>query len=243
MEINNSELDAIYDKFIKCKHSAGLEFHPFCIGWYNESVGERFKLPFSENTLGYSIVSTPSFFEEQFITFIKDVDFNSLKDPLDQCLTLVLEGLKNQFDEDIKIIHDFEIHPNRRPKVLVQSAGHVSGAAYYYQKHDVVDPPWTEDKKIFGVSSHSKYGGWFSFRGVFIFPDVQTPFLKMVPPSNKLSNEEKIELLDQFNFHWQNWKYREIGNPTDRYCERQKEYFLTKPTERFDLIKSYKLKP
>lgn len=47
-------------------------------------------------------------------------------------------------DQDIEAVHDFELLPSRRPKVLVQTAGHVSGAAYYYQRKDVVPDPWDE---------------------------------------------------------------------------------------------------
>lgn len=43
---------------------------------------------------------------------------------------------------EAETIHDFEMHPNRRPKVLVQTAGHVAGAAYYYQASDVKGNPW-----------------------------------------------------------------------------------------------------
>ena len=50
-------------------------------------------------------------------------------------------------DLEIEAIHDFELLPSRRPKVLVQTAGHVSGAAYYYRRADVQPDPW-EDSKV-----------------------------------------------------------------------------------------------
>lgn len=40
------------------------------------------------------------------------------------------------------------MHHSRRPKILVQTVGHVSGAVYYYQKSDVADQPWPPDKVI-----------------------------------------------------------------------------------------------
>jgi cyanocobalamin reductase (cyanide-eliminating) / alkylcobalamin dealkylase len=49
-------------------------------------------------------------------------------------------------DLDIECIHDFELHHSRRPKVLVQTAGHVAGAAYYYQRKDVQNDPWPANK-------------------------------------------------------------------------------------------------
>jgi methylmalonic aciduria homocystinuria type C protein len=32
------------------------------------------------------------------------------------------------------MFQDFELYPNRRPKVLVQTAAHVSGAVQYFHK-------------------------------------------------------------------------------------------------------------
>lgn len=59
-------------------------------------------------------------------------------------------------DISAKIIYDYEMRPGtRRPKVLVQTAGHVSGAAYFYQKTDVYDAPWGMDQVIlYKTSNH-----------------------------------------------------------------------------------------
>lgn len=37
---------------------------------------------------------------------------------------------------------DYELLPNRKPKFLAQTAAHVAGAAYYYQRKDVKLDPW-----------------------------------------------------------------------------------------------------
>lgn len=42
------------------------------------------------------------------------------------------------------VIFDYEILPSRRPKFLAQTAAHVAGAAYYYQRKDVKLDPWGE---------------------------------------------------------------------------------------------------
>lgn len=44
------------------------------------------------------------------------------------------------------MLHDFDMDHNRRPKILVQTAGHVSGAAYYYQRKDIKNDPWPTEK-------------------------------------------------------------------------------------------------
>ena len=70
-------------------------------------------------------------------------------------LIWILSFLKTLFqvllpENDVEIIQDFELHPKtRRPKLLVQTAGHVSGAAYYYQRTDVCKDPWPEKKASF----------------------------------------------------------------------------------------------
>jgi hypothetical protein len=54
----------------------GFEVHPFKIGWYNESVGEKFALPYSDDTLAFVVISQPSMFEKAFLPFVA----NNLKD-------------------------------------------------------------------------------------------------------------------------------------------------------------------
>lgn len=43
-------------------------------------------------------------------------------------------------------MYDFEMDRNRKPKILVQTAAHVAGAAYYYQRKDVANDPWGKTK-------------------------------------------------------------------------------------------------
>ena len=50
---------------------------------------------------------------------------------------------------DVESYHDFDLTHTRRPKVLVQTAGHVAGAVYYYQRSDVENKKWKPDKVWF----------------------------------------------------------------------------------------------
>ena len=43
-------------------------------------------------------------------------------------------------------IHDYELHPNHRPKVLVQTAGHVAGAVNFIQRSHLKSDPWPKDR-------------------------------------------------------------------------------------------------
>ncbi len=220
----------------------GLECHPFKVGWYNGVVQASFRLPHPPDTLSLIIISTPSMFEQIFTPFLSSAEFQAQSmDPLDQCMKKTFTDLA-EFFEDLQVerIHDFESHANKRPKVLVQTAGHVAGAARYYQRNDITGiDPWEEDERIYGVSMHPKYGGWFALRGVMIFKDVLVPDLEQKEPIDCVpTNEMKIDLLHKYNTCWKDWTFRDVcANPIQgRYSEEQKLYFETPPEGRHKLI-------
>lgn len=167
----------------------GFQCHPFKIGWYNEQVSKPFLLPYNEDTVAFIIISTPSMFEKSFIPFLASGDClrSKQQDPLDQCMVKHFSAVKAEYPElDIETIHDFEVTPNRRPKVLVQTAGHVSGAVRYYQRKDLTSDPWSPEKKIYGVCLHPEFGGWFALRGVAIFKMLSCPNLQRKLPRSVL---------------------------------------------------------
>ena len=94
-----------------------------------------------------------------FKPFILESSCIEGRDPVDEFMAHFFEKVKCQFPEhDIEVIHDFEMLPSRRPKVLVQTAAHVGGAAYYYQRNSVSKEkdPWGEKTKICGVMRKSQ---------------------------------------------------------------------------------------
>eukprot|EP00112_Aurelia_sp_Birch-Aquarium-sp1_P020198 Seg515.8 transcript_id=Seg515.8/GoldUCD/mRNA.D3Y31 product="Methylmalonic aciduria and homocystinuria type C protein" protein_id=Seg515.8/GoldUCD/D3Y31 len=229
----------------KLTEPLGLEIYPFKIGWYNASVQPAFHLPYDTDRVAFIILSVPSMFEKCLIPFIKDDQFDCLsnQDPLDQCMKEVFIKIKDHFKEyKIDGIHDYEVHPNRRPKILVQTAGHVAGAAYYYRQEDIQN--CSVEGKLYGVSIHPKYGGWFAFRGALIFENVTCADLVQRDPEDVVKTDElKLELLKKFNYHWKDWSYRDIIKPESTYSEEQKLFFITPPSERKSLLDSMKNMP
>jgi len=222
----------------------GLECHPFKVEWYNECVKKNFQLDFEGDTLAFVIISIPSFFEKTFLPYlINHSTTDSSTDFLDQCICDCFKSTSKLFMEhEIEMMHDFEIRPGtRRPKILVQTAGHVSGAAYFYQKENITNPPWASDQNIYGVSLHPKYAGWFALRGVMIFKNLKASNLCYKAPVDILLEEEKkVELLNLYNTRWQDWTYRDIVEPIERYSKLQRDYFSTPPAERTALIERLK---
>ncbi|KAH9367110.1 hypothetical protein HPB48_014752 [Haemaphysalis longicornis] len=103
------------------------------ISWYNERVPDVFKFAYEPDTLCFVAISTPSTFEKAFLPFVLDNRNSSVKDPYDQCMTACFSRVKEAFaGERLEVIQDFELHPSRRPKVIMQTAGHIAGAVHYY---------------------------------------------------------------------------------------------------------------
>ena len=131
------------------------------------------------------------------------------------------------------MIHDFELTlPHRRPKILLQTAAHVSGAAFYYK-------PQLSQHRL-GVCIHPQYGGYFGIRGAIIFKQLLVPELDLLksPPQDVVPPEKQQELLHLFNDRWTDMTYRNIIPVQCRYSDLQMAYFALKPKDRIDFIKS-----
>lgn len=207
------------------------------IGWYNEVIKPIFHLNYPYDTLAILIISTPQMFEKAFKPFITSCQLSGLFNPIDECMIYHLNYIKQLFPNmNIEIIHDFEMHAGRRPKVLMQTVAHVSGSAYYYQRSNLKVDPWNPNKKIYGVCIHPKYGGWFALRAIIIFKDFICSYLLKKEPEDIVPENKKQELLEKFNYNWESWSYRDIIPVSERYSEEQKKYFATKPGQRLKII-------
>ncbi|XP_053103280.1 cyanocobalamin reductase / alkylcobalamin dealkylase isoform X2 [Hemicordylus capensis] len=253
MELRVVHLDKRIRDYLE---NLGFEIHPFKVGWYNAVLPPGFHLPYSDNTLAFVVLSVPAMFEKAFKPFLKSQLLKKICDPVDQCIShhLLLLG-ENLADQHMDVMCDYEMLPSRKPRFLAQTAAHVAGAAYYYQRKDVQQDPWGEKvrckpehakpwgefvcwrQKIYGVCIHPLYGGWFAIRALLLFPDIEAPNLLQNAPIDCVTTEkERIELLEKFNFHWRDWSYRDIIEVKEKYSEEQKTYFATPPTERLKLL-------
>ncbi|XP_036378544.1 cyanocobalamin reductase / alkylcobalamin dealkylase [Megalops cyprinoides] len=224
----------------------GFEVYPFKIGWYNAVLSPSFHLPYPEDTLAAVVLSTPSMFERAFIPFLESHSCEGVTDPIDQCIRHSISTCVTQNfpGKEVNISYDYEMLPNRKPKFLAQTAAHVAGAAYYYQRTDVMDDPWGE-KKMFGVCIHPKLGGWFAIRALLVFPGVEvgSELQQRPPPDCVPSQESRVELLERFNFRWQDWTYRDIVPTAECYSQEQKMYFSTPPGQRAALLRQWGFLP
>ncbi|XP_044056776.1 cyanocobalamin reductase / alkylcobalamin dealkylase [Siniperca chuatsi] len=229
-----------------CLSKLGFEVYPLKVGWYNSVLLPSLRLAYPDDSLAVVVLSTPAMFEQAFLPFMEERGCQGLSDPIDQCVKHCVSSAVSQCfpGQKVDVRYDYELLPSRKPKFLAQTAAHVSGAAFYYQQSDVRDQPWAE-KKMFGVCVHPKFGGWFAIRALLVFGGVTvgSEMVQPVPPDSVPSREGRIQLLEAFNFHWQNWTYRDIVRPVQTYSQKQKDYFSTPPAQRFALLKTWGLLP
>lgn len=95
----------------------GLELHVFNLSDYDEYVEERFKFNRDENLQAYLVISRPDFFEKCVVPFIQESEHTSVQDPIDASAKKVIRDLF----KGSEIIFDYEMYPNRLPKVLMQT--------------------------------------------------------------------------------------------------------------------------
>jgi len=236
MTIDKDEVNHFKQKIEGLLSPHGFEVHPFLTGWYNDFVSPKFHLEYPENTLAFIIISQPSMFEDAFIPFLKTQykDTSSLRDPIDECMLHYFSSI-HDLSPSVVTLHDFQLTPTRRPKILVQTAGHVAGAVKFYKPQDYSE---LSEKKFYPVCHHPVWGGWFALRGVAIFTDVQTQLARMEPPEN-LSHKEAVDMITLYNECWQDWRWRDVGRKdisAARYSAQQIKYFETSPADRFKII-------
>lgn len=218
----------------------GFEVHPFLVQWYNELVDKPYALDYPNPTLAYIVVSTPSMFEKVFIPYIKslsDSELEELRDPINTAVRLKMEEAKQGCtvvdNKTIDILYDYEM-VNRKPVILVQTAGDVAGAVRLYQGSDLDESHQfkTPYGKVFPCALHPKYGGWFAFRAAFVFKTLTQGDLVKPPRLDILKSQSEIQdFLEKANLRWQDWSYRDLIEPVERYSEIQRRYFGMEKTE------------
>ncbi|CAI5442007.1 unnamed protein product [Caenorhabditis angaria] len=254
------EIKKLVDQELPEHH--GFESHMFKIGSYNSSVSDLFTLPFPESTMALLILSTPDMFDVAFRKWIVnktqeeysgnfDEMTEELSSPIQMFLEDRLENLKDKLElaeHRHEILHDYSLTPQRRPRILMQTCGHVAGAAYYYQPRHFADceENWPlpgkmgPNLKFIGLSLHPVYGGHFAFRSVLIFPDVQIPeYVEEEPKPILTAKEEVREALEKFNYNWKDSGFRDFGCPTHRYSATQMEFFGRPVSERWEVLRPW----
>ena len=233
----------------------GLEVAPFKVGWYNASLADqRFAFNLPPDTLAFVVVSAPSMFEKSFLPFVRELktaDDAVIRDPLDRCMHHHFAKLCGLFPPHYgaEPMHDFEMASpvSKRPKVLVQTAGHVAGVVRFYRHQDLNEEGLKilkslrgKDSKVFPVCVHPRFGGWFGLRGILLFKNVQIfdDLTPKSPPDVIPSQAEIAKLLYLFNDHWKDWRYRDVGvaHDVERYSPLQQKYFGLPPDLRKELL-------
>lgn len=219
------------------KEDIGFEVYPFKVQWYNELVDKKYQLPYDLNTIAVAVISTPDMFDQAFKQYLATGLYKSTENPSYEALIYYMEQVQKILPEtDVR--YYFEKNENGDATILTQTATHVAGGAFYYQRRDVQNDPWDKDKKIYGFSFHPKYGGWVSLDAVIFLKDLKYPDLPKREPVDCIpTNEERIRLLKLLNEDQDYWGTRDFFRVEKRYSEEQIKYLKASISERIDMVK------
>ncbi|KHJ89069.1 hypothetical protein OESDEN_11119 [Oesophagostomum dentatum] len=191
-----------------------------------------------------------------------DAIAENIPSPIQAFLDDRLKPLTKQMDDrnvEYELLFDSSLYPNRKPKILLQTCGHISGATYYYKPSLVSDETWpprspggkkplfslhsqmrANPEQFIGLCLHPIYGGHFAFRCVFLFPKIHLPNFTAPQPISILKSKEEIrKALERFNYNYWDSGFRDFGSPLKRYSPIQMEYFGMLPSDRWSLIKRW----
>lgn len=83
------------------------------VGWYNETVGESFRLQYDDDTIAVLLVSTPDMFEKVFLPFVRSGDLRDVvRDPLDQSISNFVQQLTQV--STVIILTRLQVNPVKR---------------------------------------------------------------------------------------------------------------------------------
>ncbi|CAF1000041.1 unnamed protein product [Adineta ricciae] len=231
------DFEAVYDLLQADLVNSGFEIHPFLISWYNSVVDPIFRLTdYDDDTVAFLIISTPTMFEKTFLPYALNRHKDLTRDPIDCCVKEKIQSAVEKLPEhEIDVLFDYDLWPTRRPKIIMQTVGHISGAAYFYSRHQLINDPFPKDRNMMGVCIHPKYGGWFALRSVLVFKTLKCSSLPRVLPVDVFNGDEAliIDVLQRFNYSWQDSTYRNVIPVIATYSTLQQSYFQTKPIDRF----------
>ncbi|OAF64488.1 Methylmalonic aciduria and homocystinuria type C protein [Intoshia linei] len=240
-----TNLDKNFQTFENRVLNGGFKIYSFKLSDYNNVVNEDFQIE-NNDKIGILLISIPRMFEMTFIPFTNKCSnlININVDPIDLCIKHFIESnLKNCDLNMFDVIYDYEMDHFNKPKILMQSIGHVSSAAYYY--------PSTDNSKMkLGLSVHPSYGGWFAFRAVLIekkndgifqnscyFNEKFVKNYTFNSPINVLKGIDSEKILIDFNQNWKNNNYRNCIKTVDVYSKIQQNYFITPSHLRINYLK------
>jgi len=203
--------------------------------------------------VAYAVISGPDTFEKCVVPYLKSAvraDPNlHTNDPLDDAMVNAFSIVKKELDAknlETEMFHDFDLHPSRKPKVLVQTAAHVAGAVQYFHKNnlslEIQEERFSKSSDLCGVAVHPVYGGWFAIRGVIIMKNLELNEDKQLPrppPLNLIPDDNTVvNLLEQFAYNWEEEKWRNIykGSGGQEYSQDFKDFLVAKPGDRWEFL-------
>lgn len=226
---------------------------PLLVGWYNdlrkESAGGSQLLDVPDDTLAFLVYNGPGYIDTVFEYFLETSQDESCHF-VDGATDAVLKGLSAQFSAGVGAS---TINLDKGPPYFhAQSLGVVAGVGQHLDPSEIQDAAWHETvssqllsirspdmwgsdvavrQKIFGISMHPEFGGWFAYRGLLILHNVRASSLQRPTVVAAVTDEaEKKRILEEYNLRADDCFWRDLmrnGHPAEHRYTPEEMYFFT----------------
>eukprot|EP00928_Gymnodinium_smaydae_P064407 TRINITY_DN47738_c0_g1_i1.p1 TRINITY_DN47738_c0_g1~~TRINITY_DN47738_c0_g1_i1.p1 ORF type:complete len:319 (-),score=38.78 TRINITY_DN47738_c0_g1_i1:200-1156(-) len=252
LETREVEWTALQSTLSEKLASSNVYCKPLLVSWYNElrrqSADSTQLLDAPEDSLAFLLYSGPGFLNTIVERFEHSAQAGSC-DFVDDTTDAILNELVGEISEDL---HPKVLNLDKGPPYFhAQSLGVVAGVAQHLNPDEVNDPEWRESvsaqllstrseevwgsdlavrQKLFGISIHPEFGGWYAYRGLVILCGARTSNLVRPPPVISVEDmSEKKRILEEYNLRGDDCLWRDLTRsghaPDKRYTPEEMLFF------------------
>eukprot|EP00930_Biecheleria_cincta_P037904 TRINITY_DN26052_c0_g1_i1.p1 TRINITY_DN26052_c0_g1~~TRINITY_DN26052_c0_g1_i1.p1 ORF type:complete len:320 (-),score=41.76 TRINITY_DN26052_c0_g1_i1:45-1004(-) len=225
---------------------------PLLVGWYNDhrkrTTNGTQLLDAPEDALAFLLYSGPGYIDTIVEHFIHSARNESCH-YVDATTDALLEGLLREFPENLGA-HAVNLDKGP-PYFHAQTLGVVAGAGQHLDPSEIDDLEWHESiskqllelrspevwgtdvtvrQKLFGISLHPEFGGWYAYRGLLILHGARASSLVRPPCVVAVADlAEKKRIIAEYNLRGDDCRWRDLTHtghaPDKRYTPEEMIFF------------------
>lgn len=247
------DVEALHDALAARCMKSRVYCKPLLVGWYNElrkqTAGGSQLLDAPDDALAFLLYNGPGYIDTVLEYFLETREEDNCHF-VDGATDALLRSIADEFAAELRAS---TINLDKGPPYFhAQSLGVAAGIGQHLEPSEVQDPGWHESvsrqlldvrsidvwgsditvrQKIFGISMHPEFGGWFAYRGLLVLHGARAPTLQPRQAVVAVKDEaEKKRVLEEYNLRADDCRWRDltrIGHPPEKRYTPEEMYFFT----------------